>query len=207
MITQIRVTLGALVALVSVCATIQADAQTVGNGPYYATPSWDQKLQCDTLSTCPRFIVLANWVDSNFPSGGAAVLDRETGLVWERKPFAYQPSNTFFPTSTSFVNAYDSCAVFDQTGGRAGWRLPRLDELMSLLDAQTFSLPAGHPFQGVYGTTDSGGLVVGTFWVSDVNADQPTQRYFVKLVQGGGYFVFRGTLGPYGYWCVRGPMK
>ena len=57
-----------------------ADAQTTANGPYYATPSWDQQLG----ST--RFIVLSNWVDANFPSGGAAVLDRETGLVWQRSP-------------------------------------------------------------------------------------------------------------------------
>jgi len=32
------------------------------------------ELQCNTVSTCPRFVVLANW-DSE------AVLDRETGLV------------------------------------------------------------------------------------------------------------------------------
>ena len=44
MFPQLRVTVGALVAMVSACATIQADAQTVGNGPYYSTPSWDQKL-------------------------------------------------------------------------------------------------------------------------------------------------------------------
>ncbi len=36
-------------------------AQTTANGPYYATPSWDQKLQCDTPATCPRFVVLSNW--------------------------------------------------------------------------------------------------------------------------------------------------
>ena len=35
-----------------------------GTGPYYATPSWDQKLPSDT-----RFIVLTNW-------NSEAVLDR-----------------------------------------------------------------------------------------------------------------------------------
>ncbi len=49
-------------------------AQTTANGPYYATPSWNQQLPAST-----RFIVLANW-------SNAAVLDRETGLVWERSP-------------------------------------------------------------------------------------------------------------------------
>ena len=49
-------------------------AQTTAPGPYYATPSWDQQLPAAT-----RFIVLSNW-------NSAAVLDRETGLVWERSP-------------------------------------------------------------------------------------------------------------------------
>src|SRR5215471_2507098 len=51
-----------------------AAAQTTANGPYYATPSWDQQLPAAT-----RFVVLSNW-------GGAAVLDRETGFVWEHSP-------------------------------------------------------------------------------------------------------------------------
>jgi hypothetical protein len=49
---------------------------------YYANPSWDQQLACTSTSNCPRFVVLSNWIDANFPSGGAAVVDRETGLVW-----------------------------------------------------------------------------------------------------------------------------
>src|SRR5215470_10507956 len=62
-------------------ASVLVHAQTTSNGPYYATPSWDQKFQCDTQATCPRFIMLSNW-------NNQAVLDRETGLVWERSPLA-----------------------------------------------------------------------------------------------------------------------
>jgi len=46
-----------------------AVAQTTANGPYYATPSWDQ-----TMPAATRFIVLSNMASE-------AVLDRETGLV------------------------------------------------------------------------------------------------------------------------------
>ena len=76
---MLRVILGCVAVGTLVLASGPAQAQTTANGPYYATPSWDQKLQCDTLTTCPRFIVLSNW-------NSEAVLDRETGLVWERSP-------------------------------------------------------------------------------------------------------------------------
>src|SRR5215475_2846841 len=71
--------LGLIAVAMVVFATEPADAQTTSTGPYYATPAWDQKLQCDTLATCPRFVLLSNW-------NNAAVLDRETGLVWEQSP-------------------------------------------------------------------------------------------------------------------------
>lgn len=67
-------TILALAFLTIVIGTVTARAQTTAVGPYYATPSWDQKVQCDTQATCPRFIVLSNW-------NSEAVLDRETGLV------------------------------------------------------------------------------------------------------------------------------
>ena len=63
-----------LIALVAVLLSTPVFAQTVANGPYYATPSWDQTLPANT-----RFIVLANFDNQ-------AVLDRETGLVWHRAP-------------------------------------------------------------------------------------------------------------------------
>jgi hypothetical protein len=58
--------------LTALCAA--ASAQTVANGPYYATPSWDQ-----TLPAATRFVVLSNM-------NAEAVLDRETGLVWRKTP-------------------------------------------------------------------------------------------------------------------------
>src|SRR5689334_5606358 len=73
--------LGFVVSGLMAFAVSPANSQTTSAGPYYATPSLDQQLPASS-----RFIVLSNWVDVNFPSGGAAVLDRETGLVWQRSP-------------------------------------------------------------------------------------------------------------------------
>src|SRR5262245_61970541 len=77
-------------------------AQTTANGPYYATPSWDQTLPSNT-----RFIVLSNF-------NSEAVLDRETGLVWERAPDTI---------ARTWSVAAGRCASLKK-GGRFGWRLP-----------------------------------------------------------------------------------
>lgn len=85
-----------------------------GNG-YYGVPSWNQILPANT-----RFIVLTNM-------GNAAVLDNETGLVWEQSP-----SITSFPwTWNGTTSAATHCNALT-TGGRLGWRLPSLQELASL---------------------------------------------------------------------------
>jgi Protein of unknown function (DUF1566) len=103
-------------------------AQTTAPGPYYAIPSWDQTLPSNT-----RFIVLSNM-------GSAAVLDRETGLVWERVPAT---------TPRSFPDAQEVCYM-KNVGSRRGWRPPTIEQLASLVDPAATSapfLPAGHPFE------------------------------------------------------------
>ncbi len=87
-----------------------AGAATTAAGPYYANPSWDQQLAAST-----RFVVLSNWIDAAHPSGGAAVLDRETGLVWE-----ISPSTSNF----GWADAQVHCNGL-RTGNRLGWRLRR----------------------------------------------------------------------------------
>jgi uncharacterized protein DUF1566 len=123
---------GLLASTVLAFVASSTGAQTTASGPYYPTPSWDQ-----TLAPSTRFIVLSNM-------NSAAVLDRETGLVWEKSP------------STSAVTWRDAqltCnALFK--GNRLGWRLPTLQELASLADPTQSNppnpaLPAGHPFQNV----------------------------------------------------------
>jgi hypothetical protein len=133
---------GLMFAGLFLAAAITADlvqAQTTSVGPYYATPAWDQTLPSDT-----RFIILSNF-------NGAAVLDRNTGLVWERSPGDTNNDNQIDENDLiTWPTARINC-VNKTVGGQRGWRLPSFPELASLMDpsATNPSLPAGHPFQNI----------------------------------------------------------
>lgn len=115
-------------ALLLALAASTATAQTIANGPYYATPSWDQTLPSNT-----RFIVLSNMENK-------AVLDRETGIVWERSP----------SHGGTWNSGQDYCNALS-VGNRKGWKMPTIQELGSLVDtsAPPTNLPSGHPFTNV----------------------------------------------------------
>jgi len=128
-------------------------AQTTANGPYYAPPSWDQTLACTTVANCPRFVVLSNMKSD-------AVLDRNTGLVWQRAMDRFQDN---------WYRSQLQC-IQSNIGGVRGWRLPTIQELMTLWDEagyvlsnQDFHMPAGHPFS-------TANLRWWTATTSDVNA-------------------------------------
>lgn len=159
-------------------ATASASAETVEKGPYYALPSWD--LQLKNAST--RFIVLSNW-------NKEAVLDQETGLVWELSPSA---------TKSSWTGALAACQQAS-TGNRFGWRLPQQEELASLGVPNAtvpgeIDLPAGSPFQNATGVT---------FWTASVDQADSGQAWFVSFGSGGG-MATNGQGTPFQAWCVRG---
>jgi hypothetical protein len=154
-----------------------ANAQTTASGPYYATPSWDQ-----TMPSSTRFVVLSNF-------NGEAVLDRETGLVWERTPATF---------TTTFGNAVFGC-VTKAVAGRYGWRLPTYPELLSLIEASHFGdypIPAGHPF--VIGSTVS-------FWSSTVSPFSATNHFSISANTGSQSFGASADTASNSPWCVRGP--
>ncbi len=183
----LKLTFGLLVLWALAVLSVPADAQTTANGPYYATPSWDQKLQCDTQATCRRFIVLSNW-------NSEAALDRETGLVWLKSPKTDigAGGNDPLPWSTARFN----CAG-RSVGGRKGWRLPSINELASLIDPSVPppgpTLPAGHPFTNVQSSS---------YWSASTDADDSRLAWFVDFFNGGPSANFKGN--PNFLWCVRG---
>ena len=108
---------------------------------------WDRKIK----SAKQRFKVLTEF-------NSEAVLDRETGLVWERKPST---------ENMAWSNARLFCAQ-KAVGGRGGWRLPSFSELASLVDPGITSsaprLPIGHPFIDVQ---------PDTYWSATLFAEHP----------------------------------
>lgn len=167
------------VMMVLVASSASAQTSTTANGPYYATPSWDQKL------TTNRFVVLANW-------NNEAVLDRETGLVWDRSPST--------ETVTQFI-AVVKCIQL-MRGGRSGWRLPGIQELQSLVDPSAQAspgLPAGHPFTNIVANALYWSLTTGIkegFFGDSV--------YVTRFDPDGGVGLINKTTPPHNYWCVRG---
>lgn len=143
------------------------------------TLRWDQ-----ALPAAQRFVVLASFAN-------AAVLDKETGLVWEQSPAI---------TGDNWFSARLVCA--NSTLVRRGWRLPSMPELASLVDPSIVAppgptLPPGHPFtiphSGVYWSATSDAFNPSNAWGVGFAGGTPTPP-LSKNVQNG-------------VWCVRGGMN
>jgi Protein of unknown function (DUF1566) len=137
------------------------------------TPAWDQ-----VLPASERFKLVM---------GGAAVLDKETGLVWERSP-----SQSYVWSESQFY-----CNNILSIGNRKGWRLPTVQELASLVDLAVTSsprLPSGNPFSNVQSSD---------YWSATTFAGITTLAWGVSFVNGAvDNGLDKGTSQP--IWCVRG---
>jgi hypothetical protein len=152
------------------------DTLSPGGGEGHPTLRWDQVLPAED-----RFEILMAFTNE-------AVLDKETGLVWERAPQA---------TTHTWSNARFQCAG-RTTGGRKGWRLPSVHELASLVDPANTNpaLPAGHPFTNVQSTR---------YWSATTIAGNALDAWFVDFFNGNmndNDKVFTLLA-----WCVRGGMN
>ena len=144
-----------------------------------------------------RFRVLAQF-------GNAAVLDQETGLVWERTPSATQHQWQ----DEQLATAHIVCAT-KSVGNRYGWRLPTIQELASLGDTVNTepNLPTGHPF--ILDINQR----IGTFWsattAATVPINSPNHAWFLNFSPDPGSLVLYAinnsdkTADRF-VWCVRG---
>ena len=137
----------------------------------FIPPAWYQKLPASD-----RFQLVLD---------DAAVLDKETGLVWEQSP-----DTTTQIWSTAIYYAYNK-----NVGGRGGWRLPTIEELRSLVDPTQSNpaLPSGHPFTNVQSDY---------YWSSTTNVNPTSNAWYVGFYNGNVNTANKG--GSFYVWYVRG---
>ncbi len=160
--------------------------------PLHAYPPWYQ-----VLSAQSRFVLVMD---------NKAVLDTETGLVWERiagdtngDGQITMPPHTGPEDRLSWMDAREYCAA-REVGGRKGWRLPAFNELASLVDLSPGhgapKLPDGHPF-----------TVIGvTYWAATTSATHPGRVWAVDF-SNGNVGAGRRDVHPLFVWCVRGGIR
>ena len=178
------VTMGALVLgglLLVICGGAEAQA---GAQEILADQPGVIQNKGKALPAAQRFVVLPAF-------NSEAVLDKETGLIWERSPQT---------TSARWITARRTC-IEKNVGGQKGWRLPSLDELTSLVDPSVAppgpTLPPGHPFLTVQSTV---------YW-SATRVDEDARGSWAVHFGLGGGTTFINWAHSVPSWCVRGGMN
>lgn len=177
----------ALVALTALGAAAEgAWAQSaLSSRTYAAEPSWSQRLPATT-----RWQVLGSW-------DRQAVLDRETGLVWQIAPSGID---------AILKEAHNFCFT-SAAGGRAGWRLPTLQELMrTLVEGSGRELVKGSPFPFLNGPAALGELFwTATGQATPGDATQGVHRVVAPFSESGAVSVGGlPALSPFAMaWCVQ----
>ena len=140
--------------------------------------NWDK-----ALPAAQRFVLLSAFNND-------AVLDKNTGLVWEKSP----------QTKTVTWNVARTTCAKKAVGGQKGWRLPSPAELRSLVgpfvDSPGPTLPPGHPFLNVQSAS---------YWSVVPDANLPSYARYVDAFLGNVLSLFKSFSFP--VWCVRGPMN
>ena len=113
---------------------------------------------------------------------GEAILDRETGLVWQRTP-----SQGPVEWEIAVGGCYNVWV-----GGRRGWRVPARYEMLTLSEKTSMhqGLPVGHPFE----------LPANDFWTAN---DHQGSLAWVFHANSGNVSLQEEVLELYA-WCVRG---
>jgi uncharacterized protein DUF1566 len=137
----------------------------------------------NALPTAQRFVILPTFTND-------AVLDKASGLVWERSPQTM---------SAKWSEARRICTE-KNVGGRKGWRLPSLEELSGLVDSSVappgLALPPGHPFLAIRSAV---------YWSSTRPGEDPKGAWGVHFGLGGGA-TFINWAHSVQVWCVRDGM-
>lgn len=126
----------------------------------------------------PRFCIWDNETPEDETDD--VVLDKETGLIWERSP-----DNSYESWYWALGHCYNKMVAYHY-----GWRLPAIEELASLI---LNPLPFGHPFINVQ---------LATYWSSSTYEYRNNYARIAEFDDGFVGVSFK-TDDRY-VWCVRG---
>lgn len=178
-VTMGALVLGGLIEAGYGSAVVAAGAQGVPSELQGATRSLNK-----ALPAAQRFVVLPTFTND-------AVLDKATGLVWEKSPQT---------TSVRWSEGRRIC-VEKHVGGQKGWRLPSLEELSGLVDSSVappgLALPPGHPFLAIRSAV---------YWSSTRPGEDPKGAWGVHFGLGGGA-TFINWAHMVQVWCVHDGME
>jgi hypothetical protein len=145
--------------------------------------SWDDNIANPNL----RFRALSKF-------NGAAVLDKNTGLVWEQ---AVDSIGGQLGNGRRTWSEATSYCVNKTVGGTVGWRLPSVVELRSVQDP---SLSPPYVPASVFT-----GVGFAHYWSASAFLDHPTLAWVVDFVDGGAIDDDKTDFNR--VWCVRGGMN
>lgn len=152
-------------------------------------------LRWDTNNpSASRFVVLKAF-------NNQAVLDKNTGLVWEQAPSGDSIAWKHFPHSNNPDNFAPDTCVNKNVAGTVGWRLPSVVELKSVQDP---NLPA--PF--VPASIFTGISATDSYWSATTSKASGDPVGYAWSVNFGTGRVDWGVMGDtHRFWCVRGGMN
>ncbi|OGO12509.1 MAG: hypothetical protein A2Y53_01885, partial [Chloroflexi bacterium RBG_16_47_49] len=129
----------------------------------------DGELQAGVPWPSPRFT----------DNGDDTVTDNLTGLMWTKR--ADPLSIGYMRWEEALYNVSLMNSSIRPNFGYTDWRLPNINEMTSLIDAERSSpaLAAGHPFINVID-----GNMMGTYWSSTTNAGSIWEAFILNMYDG-----------------------
>jgi hypothetical protein len=142
-------------------------------------PSWNRALSSTGGCTSQRFQCTFH---------DAAALDRETGLLWQLDSAPNPDGVTWFDAL-----AYCRTAII---GGKAGWRVPTIEEWFTLTDGAL--QPPEPPFPATANPR---------YWSASTDPADTANALYWSLVAASVIPGAKSTVpaSAIGVWCVRGP--
>lgn len=146
----------------------------------------------------------AVWPVPRFTAGGNTVTDELTGLVWAQNANLLgtddadkDADGTAGDGLVTWQHALDYIATLNQNSylGHADWRLPNINELLSLRDMSRYPIPlqAGSQFSNVQGSV---------YWTSTSKTNTTYEVWVVNFLHGQPYYTSKE--GAFYVWPVRG---